>query len=427
MTISSTVFNGNYSQNNGGAISAHNIKSCTINSNGNSKSNFTNNYTTLGGTKGGALFCNILTTLAITDTTFSSNGYLAGGVSAAITNYGGAISLTGVDNATLSQATIDNNKALEYGGGIICDSSTLTISNNSKITNNKTIGTSSGYGGGIYIDRGTYEISSSTLQNNSAKRGGGIYSLGAGNTTLNLSKTEISNNSSDFYGAGIFLEGSGPTTFKAQSTKFANNTGPYGGAICFNSVTLSPSVINMCRFYKNSSKTTQGGAIYCRLSGTLEINNSIFDWNIGSDGSAVYTEAALTFRNLTFFKNSTSGAGALNSTGGSKIYNSVFWSNSASGSIIDINLGILSVSALNVENSFFDASHSSLNNNTFGGMPSVISPFLSVDSLNSNYLIPTSDLIDKGKGDALYIYGLYDYAGNPRKVGTIDIGAYEAQ
>src|SRR5215208_8297401 len=120
----------------------------------------------------------------------------------------------------------------------------LTLSN--LTVANGAVGISEG-GGGIRSINSTLEVSNSTISDNSAYAGGGIYIEGGG-TTLEVSNSTISDNSADLSGGGINI-------FRSRSD---------GGIV---KATVSNSTIS------GNSTNASGGGIYNQL-GTLEVSNS---------------------------------------------------------------------------------------------------------------------------------------------------------
>jgi len=129
----------------------------------------------------------------------------------------------GTTTARIDGFTIRNGKA-NYGGGIYCSSSSITISNNTitsnaadnvgggvfcdysspKIFNNNITGNSASYnGGGIFCKNSSPTISNNTIVANIAVNGGGIFFWN--------SYPIISNNIVAFNSSGIYLYGVPPT------------------------------------------------------------------------------------------------------------------------------------------------------------------------------------------------------------------------
>ena len=130
----------------------------------------------------------------------------------------------------------------------------LTLSN--LTVANGAVGISEG-GGGIRSINSTLEVSNSTISDNSAYAGGGIYIEGGG-TTLEVSNSTISDNSADLSGGGINI-------FRSRSD---------GGIV---KATVSNSTIS------GNSTNASGGGIYNQL-GTLEVSNSTISGNSAHPG-----------------------------------------------------------------------------------------------------------------------------------------------
>jgi hypothetical protein len=130
---------------------------------------------------------------------------------------------------TAADTTLDRfiimNGMHHAGGGIYNPGAgvNLTITNSS-IQNNRA---ASSHGGGIY-NNGNLTLTNTTVSNNSADYGGGIDNYPSGNLVLNNST--VSNNSA-FYGGGIYNEGS----FTINNTTISDNSAYYGGGI-YNSI-----------------------------------------------------------------------------------------------------------------------------------------------------------------------------------------------
>ena len=129
----------------------------------------------------------------------------------ALSGFGGGILVNWQSNAIITDSTISDNGAM-YGGGIFVSASELTVSN-SIVNNNRAY---TGNGGGIYVQSGTAAISTSEISDNEAARyGGGIYLMSSSNLTINDS-TISSNRAAD--GGGIALLWSSEATIINSET-----------------------------------------------------------------------------------------------------------------------------------------------------------------------------------------------------------------
>ncbi len=91
-----------------------------------------------------------------------------------------------------------------------------------------------GYGGGIYNDKGVMELTNSTVSGNTASNGGGIYHESGyycepfcSTGHLELRSTTVSGNTATYYGGGIY------NTFKLSTiySTVSDNTASNGGGI----------------------------------------------------------------------------------------------------------------------------------------------------------------------------------------------------
>lgn len=258
--IDKTIFAGNSSKTNGGAISMRQPKD------GDNSAAKLNVSATFDGNhadaNGGAIY----------NTFYANNGMgLGDGVTVAgkftknsAGKNGGAIFNDGakdkIGNAggvmTIRDSVFSENTATTWGGAIF-NSGTLTLGDGVSFTGN-----SANFGGAVWND-GKMEIAAGTkfVGNNSEKAAGALYNSSTG-TLGNL--------------IGIVFE---------------NNTAAMGGAIN-NSKTSAGikggtiDLISESRFIGNSGGKSQGGAI--RNQGTIStIEKSVFDSNVAGNGGAI--------------------------------------------------------------------------------------------------------------------------------------------
>lgn len=163
---------------------------------------FNGNQTPLYG--GGLLSLDVLET---TESIFSGNQAHRGG--------GLAIGFPVDDNnphspaflnfySRLTQVWVTNNIALDQGGGI------WAHNGGSLQVVKSTIGYNSAdqEGGGVYLDEGNIYLDNSTLAENTAYRGGGLYNVG-GNSTLRLMHTTVAYNTATDTGTELRSKGGG--------------------------------------------------------------------------------------------------------------------------------------------------------------------------------------------------------------------------
>lgn len=197
----------------------------------------------------------------------------------------------GFDYSTLNDEQIYNN----YGGGIFCNNSKVTLINCKIFSNNGK------NGGGVFINTGT---------------------------DFNLLFTKIEYNNSEF-GGGVFIINSSKVSI--QNCDFVNNLSEVFGGSAFNN--SSSLTINNCFFSKN--KAQSGGAIYNENISSCIISNCLFKGNIAKEyGGAVYNNnySNPLIINSTIVSNTAliNGGGISNHKGSkAKVTNSIFWKNSS--------------------------------------------------------------------------------------------------
>lgn len=202
---------------------------------------------------------------------------------------GGGIYFT-LGNHSIANSTIENNSAERYGGGIANNQSTLTVTN-SIINRN----TSQFSGGGISgsnssSDSGDVSIANSVISNNiAAERGGGIEVEEDG--TLSITDSTLSDNEAQF-GAGLFSAGTATVT---RSTVSGNESSENGGGLELYSFigtdTPSTLVVDTSTITSNTAQNNGGGIQGSR--GAVTISNSTITSNSAATGGGVITSGDL--------------------------------------------------------------------------------------------------------------------------------------
>ena len=248
--------------------------------------------------------------------------------------------------------------------------------------------------------------------------------------------TVIGGNATDF-GGGIYVYGSnaGGGAYQIEKCFLLNNYAAQGGGAIYVTsdvkATSTESRIVDCVVYNNlagvrSGSENLGGGINIAGSGTI-VNSSIFN----NEGGGVLLSAGAKAVNLTIARNTVMGID------GGEVYNSVIWGNSTVQN--PKNLAFKSCASDNAtiagnETCISISSESNGANGPLFEAPSVFTSFdRDFDWRKTAYptwswgILEGSALIDKGN-DVVYT-GLpsTDLAGETRKKGTIDIGAYEYQ
>ncbi|MBY5957961.1 right-handed parallel beta-helix repeat-containing protein [Membranicola marinus] len=282
----------------GGLILYHNNNANTI-----SNCDVKNNEVTQQG--GGAW---IKANTSITGSTFESNSAVAAGggifmdsgtstVKSSTLSMNSAAQGAGLYVRTgdleIQSTNIEFNESLNAGGGIHQKEGTLSISDQSSISNNESINTS---GGGIYVDNGKLTLNDSEVKNNKVKNGGGgIYLNSNPNVQFSAENSSISGNTTQVYGGGGLL-------IKANNHK---------------------KIIRNCIIQENTAKGEGGGLVN---NGELEIlDNSIIKNNESQtgNGGGLYNTGALMFNHTKVLENhARRGGGLFTKTGNATIESS---------------------------------------------------------------------------------------------------------
>ena len=188
-----------------------------------------------------------------------------------------------------SGAILENNKAAQFGSGILANNGVkITMENGAVIRNN----TNSNYelGGGILLGNGsTFTMNGGEISGNTANGGGGVAIIGS---TMVMNDGVISNNSTyrtsgqSSHGAGVYVAdyanaSGGDTLFTAQPASFEMNGGKitgntaldYGGGVLTfpqqnQKITIN---INNGKISGNKVTTGSGGAV-AAFFGVTELN-----------------------------------------------------------------------------------------------------------------------------------------------------------
>ena len=241
LDLESSSFDSDHASVDGGAGLQRRRSALTINSD-----QFTNN----SAAQGGGIY-STGSTLSLSNSYFDTNS---------ATN-GGAVVNSSNSSPTIQSCQFYNNTAATSGGAV------YDISSSPSLTNCYFYNNSASQGGAIFSSSGTTHLDSCYLYNNSAtagtiKQGGGIYLIGAGltatNTTISQNtaalgggiysvnttaislsnNTHVDNNTATSNGGGIV--GYGGSLSLANSTVNQNTAGGSAGGIC-RQPTLPPS------------------------------------------------------------------------------------------------------------------------------------------------------------------------------------------
>ena len=244
-------------------------------------------------------------------------------------------------------AILQNNKAAQFGSGILANNSVnITMEDGAIIRNN----TNSNYelGGGILLGNGsTFTMNGGEISGNTANGGGGVAIIGS---TMVMNGGVISNNSTyrtsgqSSYGAGVYVadyaNASGgdilftptPASFEMNGGKITGNTAlDYGGGVLTfpqknQKITIT---INNGEISGNKVTNGSGGAVAAFFDGTeLNIKGGTLTGNSAyqfGGGAFLYQATHVTISGGTISENKASAGGgvclytdsAVTQTGGS--------------------------------------------------------------------------------------------------------------
>ncbi|MBD5083756.1 MAG: hypothetical protein HDT33_01480 [Clostridiales bacterium] len=152
---------------------------------------------------------------------------------------GGAITVTGHDNASLENVSITGNVAQGAGGGLVIQNGGSASLTNVTVSGNEATGstlpntTPRPVGGGIYFGY-LDKVSMKNVEvtgNSAAKGGGGVAAEVVG--TITMEDVTITGNTAGYYGGGLYVYAYGSTTVSATNTVIADNKGYWGGQEAF--------------------------------------------------------------------------------------------------------------------------------------------------------------------------------------------------
>jgi len=205
----------------------------------------------------------------------------------------GVINCSGIsDTATRIEGFTITNGPSVYGGGICCEHSSPTITNNvitgnsadvgggiycwyssPTITNNVITGNSARYatGGGIYCWESNPTIANNVITGNSSSRaGGGICCYYKSNPTITDNTITGNSARSGKGGGGIYCNLSSPTI---TNNVITGNSARYGGGIYFKH-SVSPTITN--NTITGNSAVHDGGGIFCYVSSPTITYNDVW-------------------------------------------------------------------------------------------------------------------------------------------------------
>ena len=225
---------------------------------------------------------------------------------------------TGSHTHNITDTNINRNTASSMGGGMYVGQSNVTLTG-STLDGNVTTDKTGGQGGAIVAySAGDITLDSTTVTNNYAAAGGGIYSLGTAVSDTHITlrnNTKFTGNTATS-GAGIYLAHSlgNNILLELSDSAIDNNTASSGGGgiFAYNGVQINA---NKASF--NGNKAASGAGIYLYGQNNkvmAELTDSFIDNNIASDwggGIFAYNGAEVKANNTSISNNKGGNAGGL--------------------------------------------------------------------------------------------------------------------
>ena len=206
---------------------------------------------------------------------------------------GGGVFLNGA-NSTLTMsdnAEIANNKAKANAAGVymLGDDSQFTMDGGS-IYGNKFTGTGACSGGGV-CSNGMFNMNGGNIYNNTATNGGGVYMYGS-TKSFTMNGGNIYGNTATGNGGGVYISNGMFTMTKGtigavtlNRVNYDGNSAKNGGGVYINdgTFTMGTGESQTPNIYSNTA-SEQGGGVYIRSGqGThFQIFNSVQVWNNGN-------------------------------------------------------------------------------------------------------------------------------------------------
>jgi predicted outer membrane repeat protein len=325
---------------------------------------------------------------------------------------------------TVTQTTLLNNFARLNGGGVAGEGGTVVM--NSTFTGNKagTLGdaiTTNSKGGGIFVSGGASLINN-VFQGNAAQStnsdGGGLY---VASGSLLSSGNLYSANTATRFGGGARVAG------LISGDRFLNNTAASegGGVLATGNLTVTHTLFDGNASSLSGGISAQGPTITRTMQ--LNVDNSLFIRNQRvtsvSSGATDMRLFDITARlvNNTFADPGTGGATSINIFRVDLLANNNIFANYGTS----LNVGQVVSDLQEDYNLFFNAPTGM--GVTSGGHSLTSNP-LFVNPGGQDYrLTAFSPAREAGLDSALPASILHDLGGGARRVGNIDIGAYEFQ
>ncbi|MCL2185136.1 MAG: hypothetical protein FWB86_04675 [Treponema sp.] len=193
---------------------------------------------------------------------------------------GGGVLINGGTLNMMDDSSIYNNLAANGGGVYVMgEYGQLNMDNNASIYNNVSEGSSGGNGGGVLINGGTLKMmDDSSIYNNRAANGGGVYVMGEyGQLNMENNASIYYNNASEGNGGGVLIGNKGTFQMTGDSKIYMNRAYDAGGGVYVGDIdtTESGTFIMDKNASINNNEAYVGGGVYVGYGEFRMVNGTI--------------------------------------------------------------------------------------------------------------------------------------------------------
>lgn len=243
---------------------------------------------------------------------------------------------------TISGGIITNNS--NGYSGIYIDAGSLTLQGGTIVGNGGD--SSSCFGGGINLNRGTLAIMGASIEHNSARDGGGVYSE---SKNITMSSGNISNNTASRSGGGIYAK-NGFTMDDGYISQNSTLDGDGGGIyVAGGTFTLKKGTIINNKAVSGGILNGRGGGVYTAIQSKFIMDGGKICTNSATnDGGGVYSNDTFTL-NAGYIDENTNGGvcGYLTMNGGEICGNTGYGYNGDLNCTFKMTAGLIAKNSLN--------------------------------------------------------------------------------
>ena len=222
---------------------------------------------------------------------------------------GGAIYGHTYSKVILSGAKLDGNTSKKYGGAVMVNGGTLTVKDNTVITNS----VADTHGAAMYLYGATTTVTDATLSDNEAVWQGTVYIASSG--TARFENVLAERNKANQGGVFCLCDS---ITVELKNVTAKGNTAKAEGGVIYHYAWGGKLDITDCNFTENTA-ATKGGALWAGAKSPVTISGGTFKSNSAVRGGAIYADtsvmggnpsaAKVTVQNGTVFDSNIASGG----------------------------------------------------------------------------------------------------------------------